>query len=90
MMNAIEWDGRQHVPYGLSPSLQHKTGIQEMRQREAPNIPACSTCFAPPCREPTPEEEVGLLFLSLPEWDDLSMSHLRHDMDPVSLETALN
>lgn len=90
VMDAIVWAGRQHVPYGLPLSLLHKTGIQGARQREALNLPACSTCFAPPCCKPSPEEEVGPLLLSVPEWGDLSMSHLQNDMDPVSLETAPN
>lgn len=67
VMDAIAWAGRQLVPHGLSPSPLHKQGSKEQRQREAPNLPACTTCFAPPCCEPSLEEEVGLLLLSFPE-----------------------
>lgn len=91
VMDAIACAGGQHVPRGLSPSALLKTGIQGARHREAPNLPVCcSTCFALPRLQPSLEEEVGPFLLSLPEWDDLSMSHSRHDRDPVSLETVPN
>lgn len=89
VMDATVCVGRQNVLYGLSPSAMQETGILGARHWEAPNLPVCSTCFVHPCHGPSPEEEVGPL-LSLPEQDDLSMSHLQHGMDPVSLETMPN
>lgn len=78
-------DGCHSVGWQTTTSLG---AVSFLLHKKAPNLPTCSTCFAPPCCKSSLEEEVGQLLLCLPEWDNLSMSHLQQDVDPVSLETA--
>lgn len=83
VMDAIAWAGRQHLlhgPFSLCRKQESKEQGSRKLQTSLLPVPAFLLHTVSP-----PWRKRGYLLLSLPEWDDLSMSHLRHDMDPCSL-----